>query len=159
MGAVYGQDGGAGVSESKTSVRRLEAIERQRQALELRLGGASYAAIASALGYASTSGAVKAIDSAINRTLEEPAEKVRKLELRRLDAMLLALWPKVKNGDEAAITAALRVMHRRAQYLGLDAPTKIDLVEYTREQARHAGLTDDDVEAAVRFVEDQVRGA
>ena len=138
------------MSESKTSVRRLEAIEKQRQALELRLGGATLSEIARLLGYASASGAVKAIDSAIMRTLEEPADKVRKLELRRLDRLLLGIWDRAIRGDDKAIIRVLNIMDRRAKYLGLDAPTRIDLGVYVREKARVAGLTDADVEAAVR---------
>lgn len=138
------------MSESKTSVRRLQAIERARQALELRKAGISYPQIAKELGYKSPSGAFDAIEGAIKRTLAEPAAAVLALELRRLDDMIFAVWPAVKRGDDKAILAALRVMHRRAQYLGLDAPTKIEITEYVREKARSAGLSDEDVEAAVR---------
>lgn len=144
--------------ESKTSERMLAAIERSRQALELRKAGVTYPEIAHQLGYSRASGALAAVDSAIRRMLEEPAAAVLKLELARLDKMLFALWPEVLRGSPQHVAAALRVMDRRAKYLGLDAPTKIDIVEYTREYARNAGLSDADTEAAVREAELLTRG-
>ena len=114
------------VSESKTSVRRLEAIERQRQALEMRKAGHSYPAIATALEYASTSGALKAVTSALTRTLQEPADEVRQLELTRLDAMLAAIWGRVEDGELPAFDRAQDIMKRRAALLGLDMPTKVE---------------------------------
>lgn len=127
------------VSESRTSVRRLKAVERQRQALELRLGGATLADIAGVLGYASASGAVNAIDSALRRTLEEPAAKVRKLELRRLDLLLLGIWNEAIRGDDKSIGRVLNIMERRARYLGLDTPEALVLdVKTESEQGVHA---------------------
>ena len=76
------------MSESKTSERRLEAIEKQRKALELRKAGVGYVAIAKQLGYAGPSSSFKAVNSALKRTLQEPADEVRRLELERLDALL-----------------------------------------------------------------------
>jgi hypothetical protein len=147
------------VSESKTSVRRLQAIERQRQALELRLAGTTLPEIARVLGYASASGAAGAIDSAIRRMLQEPAEKVRAYELARLDRLLMAIWPAAIRGDLQAIRRALDIMERRAKYLGLDAPAKVDISGMVREEAQRAGLSPDDVDAAVREADRIARGA
>lgn len=110
--------------ESKTSIRRLEAVKRQEQALQYRIMGATLAQIAEKLGYATAQGAACAIESALKRTLQEPADAVRELELTRLDTMLLGLWPAASKGDIAAIGAAMQIMNRRARYLGLDAPEK-----------------------------------
>jgi hypothetical protein len=46
------------------------------------------------------------------------------VELERMDAMIVALWPKVEKGDVQSVQAALGVMTRRAKLLGLDAPSK-----------------------------------
>lgn len=108
------------MAESKTSVRRLEALERQLQALELRKAGLSYPVIADKLGYASASGAYQAVESAIQKVLEEPAEKVRKMALSRLDSFMLSIWPKLREGDLTAIDRALKIEERRAKLLGLD---------------------------------------
>ncbi len=115
------------MSESKTSERRLAAVEKQRLALELRKAGVSFPQIAAQLGYKSVSGAFDAVDSAIKRLLQEPAEEVRKLEVARLDHMLSAVWPSVQRGDERAVEMALKIMARRAKLLGLDAPKAVEL--------------------------------
>jgi len=65
--------------------------------------------------------------SALRETLREPAEQVRALELERLDLMLVAVWPSALGGDIAAQQQVLRLMDRRARYLGLDAPQRIDI--------------------------------
>jgi hypothetical protein len=115
------------MSESKTSKRRLVAINRQWQALEMRKAGVPFDAIARQLGYGGPAGAFKAVESAIQRTLQEPADEVRKLELERLDKLLLGLWPAASKGDCRAVERVLAVMDRRARYLGLDAPAKHEL--------------------------------
>jgi hypothetical protein len=132
------------MAESKTSERRLRAIERQRQALELRKGGASFPEIAKALGYSGPAGAYQAVMSALRRTLKEPAEEVRTLEVARLDAMLLALWTQVKQGNQGAIDKALKVEERRAKLLGLDAPAKVAPTDPSGEE-QYEGLTDDEL--------------
>lgn len=70
---------------SRTSPKRLQALEKQRQALQLRIAGANFDEIAESLGYANRGGAHKAIMTAIENTLREPVAHVRDLELKRLD--------------------------------------------------------------------------
>ena len=113
--------------ESLQSPRRLNAAERQRQALELRKAGATYEVIAQKLGYRGPSSAYGAIKSALHKTLQPPADEVRALEIERLDALLLALWPQARQGNHGAIDRVLKVMERRARLLGLDAPTRTDI--------------------------------
>lgn len=112
--------------EAKTSKRRIVGLERQLRALELRKAGYSYRAIAEELGI-SVSAAYRATTRALKRLNEktqEEAEVVRRLELERLDDLLLAMWPKAQNGDQGAVDRILRIMERRARLLGLDAPLK-----------------------------------
>jgi hypothetical protein len=44
---------------------------------------------------------------------------LRALEVARLDALQVALWPKIEAGDVQAISAALRIIETRARLLGL----------------------------------------
>ena len=106
-------------SHSPTSSTRLAAVERQGKALALRKGGASYTAIAKALGYRSIQAAYYSVEAALQRILREPGEEVRKLELERLDSMWLSLWDRIRRGDIDAIDAGLRIIDRRAKLLGL----------------------------------------
>lgn len=110
---------------------RVNALDRQLKALELRKAGASYRAIAAQLGYSLT-GAYKAVDKALTATLSEAAEPLRTLELERLDAMQVALWPQARQGNQGAVDRILRIMERRAKLLGLDAPTQVDQVQHIR---------------------------
>ena len=120
-----------------SQTRRVKAHARHLQALELRKAGATYQVIADQLGYASAKGAHKAVASALKATLREAGDDVRALELERLDAMLLALWRRVQNGDERAIDRALKIEERRAKRLGLDTPIRtVTLDDIDREIAR-----------------------
>ena len=105
----------------------INANERQLKALTLRKAGAGYQAIADALGYKDHTGAWRAVKSALKRTLQEPADELRTLELARLDDMLKAIAPHVAAGNLTAIDRALKIQERRAHLLGLDAPTKQDV--------------------------------
>jgi len=134
----------AGRGVSMASVQTITAAERQRQALELRKGGVDYQTIANRLGYKWPSGAHKAVMSALKAVIREPAEDVLALELARLDALFFTLWPKARAGDTAAIDRVLRIMERRAKYLGLDAPIKIDLGAIVEEMATRHDLTPDE---------------
>ncbi len=104
--------------------RRIELLERDRKALELRKAGATYAQIAAEIGLETEAGAWKAVKAALDMAIQEPAQDVLILELTRLDVLLLGCWHKAKNGDVQAIDRALRIMERRSSYLGIDAPKK-----------------------------------
>ena len=119
----------------------LDALERQRQALELRKAGVPYATIAERLGYASTGGAHKAVASALKKTLAEPADDLRRLEVERLDALLSALWRQAKEGNQGAVDRCIRIMERRAKLLGLDAPTKQDITSGGEKLKAYIGWT------------------
>ena len=79
-------------SQKAQSRQRLTETARQGQALALRLTGATYERIAQELHYHDRGGAWRAIEKALDRTLEEPAKHVRKLEAARMDALLTGIW-------------------------------------------------------------------
>ena len=97
---------------------------RQNAALDLRLLGHSYRAIAAECGvnestaYHDVQNALGLLD-AIRR---DKAEQYRALELLRLDALTLCLKAKIDSGDTRAILVAVKIMERRAKLLGLDNP-------------------------------------
>lgn len=105
----------------------VKAHDNQLKALELRKAGVSYQRIADSLGYKSASGAHKAVQTALKKTLQEPADDLRRLEVERLDAALAAVWSSVLKGQYGAVDRFLRIQERRARLLGLDAPTKADI--------------------------------
>ena len=100
-----------------------QLIDKERKALELRRAGMSYDEIAVAVGYKNNSGAWRAVQRAMKRTLRESgADEVRDQELDRLDRLQRAVWPRAIQGDLPAVGAVLRIMERRSKMLGLDAP-------------------------------------
>jgi hypothetical protein len=145
------------------SEKRLSAAVRQARALELRTAGKGYEAIAAELGYGGPSGAHKAVMAGLKATLREPAEELRTLELERLDRLLSSLWPVAVRGDQGAVDRVLRVMGRRAKYLGLDAPASLDVEAAVRLLAAERGVDPDaaveSVRAAAQALPGGTRGA
>jgi chemotaxis protein histidine kinase CheA len=116
------------MSESKTSERRLKAAERQREALQLRAAGRTFEDIAKELGYRGPSGAYRAVQAGLKKTLQEPADELRRVECERLDRLMEALWERaIVRGNVAAVDRVLRIMERRSRLLGLDAPSRLQL--------------------------------
>jgi hypothetical protein len=119
--------GRQGKGESRTSPRRIDAVERQSKAMELRKKGMAYREIAQELGYGGPSGAHKAVMSALQKTLQEPADELRQLELERLDLAAAAIASKVEDGDLGSIDRWLRISESRRKLLGLDGPARVDV--------------------------------
>lgn len=127
---------------------RIEMAKRRQAALELRLQGCSYRAIAEQLKLA---GDVPHVNASYNEgyahrdimtevkrlaaKCAESAGQVRDIELSRLDALLEAVMPKAidtevpLNQRIEAGTYVLRIMERRAKYLALDAPEEVRNIE------------------------------
>lgn len=114
--------------ESTFSPRAVTTQVKEQQALELRLGGYTYDAIAAQVGYVSRSSAYRAVGRAFQRIraqADETAETLRALEDARYDRMLRAIDAKVQQGDLGAIDRALRISKARRELWGLDAPVQI----------------------------------
>lgn len=114
-------------STSKTAIAR---SIRDRDAMAMRAAGKQYHEIAEALGMANKSVAYKAVVRVLDQwqcETVESADMVRSIELQRCDDMLAALWPKALEGDPQAIDRIIKIMDRRARFLGLDATTKTDI--------------------------------
>lgn len=103
-----------------------ELADRRERVYAMRLTGKSLGFIAQAEGVSKTT-VFNDIEAVIKAKTEVPAQQVREMELDRLDLLLDKLMPRVENGDVQAIQTALKVMDRRAKFLGLDAPTKQEI--------------------------------
>jgi len=114
--------------------KAIEVTERQRQAVELRKAGAGFEEIARQLGYKDASGAYRAVKAALLKTIQQPSDELRALEAARLDAMLLGIYADARKGNVSKIDRVLKIMARRADLFGLDAPkTFKDLSDPRRE--------------------------
>ena len=100
----------------RATARSIESAERTARALELRKGGATYAMIGADLGV-SESRAHQIVNDALTAIVAEPAEKVRKLEIERLDHMLSVIWPTATNAmsEVTTVDASLLEMILKAQ--------------------------------------------
>jgi hypothetical protein len=95
-------------------------------ALELRASGASFLQIGKAV-YVSKPRAFRIVRKALDELVEhcrETAERVRQLELYRMDRMRLALDP--KKSDPRVADTLMRISERVAKLHGLDAPQRIE---------------------------------
>jgi hypothetical protein len=130
-------------------MKRIEVRKRERDALELRIAGHDFETIGEMVGL-SEDGARRAVDRSIDRITAAAAERVRDLELLRLDSMWLVVWSFVTDeelsADERlrAIDRALKIAERRARYVGLDEPVKLDIRAMVLQVAVEFGLTDDE---------------
>lgn len=122
---------------------RPNVVEKRRQSLELRKAGATFDAIARQVGYSSPASAYKAVLQALKDTCQEPADEVRRLELERLDRIMLAHWPYAIGSvpdpenpgaklpaDVNAAELVLRITDRRAKLLGLDVREVRQTISY-----------------------------
>lgn len=100
---------------------REKAAERRLQAFELRKQGATYRAIGRALqcgertAWRDVMGRLQELAK-----LEEPArEGVKRLELERLDMLLVGHMPRAAAGDDKSARIVLQVVELRARLHGL----------------------------------------
>lgn len=123
---------------SPGDLREQQAHAKGEQALKLRLAGFSYGEIAQQVGYSDRGGAYKACQAALTRSMPEPNEELRHLELVRLERLQMAIWARALGGDPKAIDSALQIMGRRAKLSGLDVPRVLQH-EGTDAQKLHEG--------------------
>jgi len=117
---------------------RVDTYQRRRFVLERRKAGMTFLEIATAAvekfgedrlpetwgkRYAHKD-LMRALKNA-KTDLEASAETMLQMELERLNEMQRRLWTKVLQGEESAVDRVLKIMQRRAKYLGLDSPDEI----------------------------------
>ena len=110
----------------KSSGRKVKSHQQMIMALELRASSASYLQIGKALSV-SKSRAWRIVGKALDQLVEhcrETAERVRQLELYRLDRYRLSLDS--RKSDPRAVDTLIRISERVAKLHGLDAPQRIE---------------------------------
>lgn len=110
----------------KQTQRDYDRAERKRNALELRLAGASYRDIAQALEV-SPATALQDCKEALADIPAQQADEMRTVELSRLDRLQRAVWPRAVKGDLQAVDRAIKIIDRRAKLFGLDAPQQVQI--------------------------------
>jgi hypothetical protein len=120
---------------------RLQARERDRQALEMRMTGMTFQAIGDALGF-SQQAAQKAVTRSLEITKGDIAEKsaeLRAIEVERLEKVTEVLWPMVLEGDLRAIDRFLRTRESFRRLTGIDLEKAPDTSGVGATYVVHAG--------------------
>ena len=113
-----------------SKAQRVKTAERRDRAVQMRLAGADWAAIARALGYASRGAACTDVERALEQATAAMARNtdvLRHTELARLDRLQAAFWARAIGGGDDAMEAArtvLGIIDRRCKLLGLNAPER-----------------------------------
>ena len=131
--------------------------ERRHQCLKLRQMGLTYRQIAKETGLGLKTAhkyVAKSVDE-IREKCDEIASNIIAIELDRLDLMFQNLWDRIERGDSAAMLTALKIMDRRAKYLGLDSPTKIAETNVAGED-KYAAMSDDELKALLADLNDKI---
>ena len=125
--------GPASAQRGAPGQERVGATARRIQAIEMRLSGMTYQAIADSLGYSDPSDARSLIMRAIDRVEARQVDELRDLEGARLDRMTRIVWAILADRDQTsenrmkAVDRALRISERRARLYGLDAPVRVSV--------------------------------
>lgn len=125
---------------------------REVEALRLRAQGMTLEKIAEATGYATKSGAKRAIDRILADVKFDAVDQYRQLELTRLEAAIARLSEVMYGSDdEHVVVAAARELRRLSEsirkMLGLDAPSR-RIVEVITEDVIDAELRQLEAEMA-----------
>ncbi|MDQ0614805.1 hypothetical protein QF046_002446 [Microbacterium sp. W4I4] len=99
--------------------KRLDRLTRRAEAFILHRTGVDMATIAQRMDVHPKT-VQRWIREEVQRIPEEEAEAIRALELARLDAILVPQMRLALAGDGYAVDRVLKIMERRARYLGLD---------------------------------------
>lgn len=143
--------------------KTLESAERDAKACEMKGQGYTYQQISDELGYGNRSHAYRAVSRALAEIPRESARELRQLQLDELDYfasrardvlerehLTISQGGKVVHfkrkpvPDDAPILAAidrlLRIQERRAKLMGLDAPTRREVITLDAIDAEIARL-------------------
>lgn len=118
---------------------RLQAEQRRRECLALRVGGASIGEIAQALNLSKSTvhGHVKRALTDLAKADQDATARYRALNLQRLDKLLMAIWPSATTGKDIKATREARnLVVAQGKLLGLEAPVKIAHTDPTGEIER-----------------------
>lgn len=105
---------------------------REVRALELRMAGATFAAIAQSLGYSHRKSAQRAVERAMRAEVDAIApdrEAFITMHVMRTERLIRAHWTNASKGDTAATETIRRLLERQAKLLGLDKPVRFEVTD------------------------------
>lgn len=93
-------------------------------AVLMRLQGTEYRDMAQMLG-CSVGWAWNLVKRALDKTIDEPADSIRRLHLRRYENMLSGCWDRATEGDSFAIESAIKIMGKIEALMGVEPPKQV----------------------------------
>ena len=127
-----------------TAERKVTAIQREAQVIELAKAGYTFREIADHLGYAGPSSAHHAFKRAMQKTIQPAADEYRKLQISQYTHLIKSNWRCAIVGDTDATSIVLRAMDGIAKLMGLNAPSKVNVLMIVEQAVAELGLTDDE---------------
>lgn len=145
--------------------RTADSAQRDAQACAMRARNHTYQEISDALGYGDRANAYRAVQQALAAIPAEAVEELRRLHMARLDYLAtqalavlerdhltISQGGKIVTDDEgrpilddgptlAALDRLLRIQERQAKLMGLDAPSRHEVMTLDSLDARIAELT------------------
>lgn len=113
---------------------RADALERAERVWNARVMGGSWEQAAQIAGYSDPSNAVRAVRSIYGQLPTIERDEQRRLWRDRLEVVYRQVVRDVHDRIPGASTAFVRIADRAAKLDGLDAPTRLSLVDPTEEQ-------------------------
>lgn len=126
-----------------TKAQRAATAERRSKAIAMKLAGATYEQIATALKYAGRGAACTDVHRALEQSLAEvhrDGEVLRHELVLQLEQVKRAMWPAMLKGDTKAAGEVIRAIDRIAKLMGADAPTRVEVVTMGAIEAEIAKL-------------------
>lgn len=142
---------------------RLDDAARRHLTLQMRVAGSSIQDIHQELGRLGYPIGLPALKAEIQESLDAVgkldgvyAERVRALELTRLDAITTYLWPDLERGDVFAVQAYCKVAELRGKYLHLFQPESTATQGVTERPL--AALPEDQLAARLQQFKERAAG-
>lgn len=100
-----------GLRRTPQKTNRILAMERRRDAVQLRKAGWTYPEIAKQLKYASVEGARKAVMKGMKELGNDGVQELREMNVARLEHLLSIVWPSANAGDHKSIIMAQSIIN------------------------------------------------
>ena len=104
-----------------------DTAERYRRVVDLKKAGLTYDQIAAEVGYADRSGAKHALDAALERWGTDSVGSLRMVQNEQLDDLWRRVFAAIAQGDLSQIDRALKILKRRSDLWGMDAPRQHEI--------------------------------
>jgi transposase len=111
-----------------TKINKEQFQDRKNQAYDMRLKGLSYRQIATRMDV-SVGTAHRWVNEYLESVTLPMVEQVRKQEVDRLMRYLERLDERIDDGDDKAISIALKISERLCKMLGADMPTQHEITK------------------------------